>query len=253
MNLNLPLATKFDDAVLFGSYLVQPKIDGVRMAATSINGQIYLFTRQGNQISNCCHIKEELTGVLKDGHVLDGELFYKDFQTTLSDFKKDGSNLSFICFDYWNEETKLKPYKSRYNALEHLIEGLTHIQLIPMLQAKIKPFEAHKYLEHFVSLGYEGLILRKDEMWQGGRTDSIIKLKNFFDEEFICQRVEQTEKSFVAYFETHDGKTFSTKASAQFYKSRKKYLGKPCSIRFQEYTNRGVPRFPILTTCRNYE
>lgn len=253
MNLNLPLATKFDDAVLSGLYFAQPKIDGVRMAATSINGQIYLFTRQGNQISNCCHIVEELTDVLKDGHVLDGELFYKDFQTTLSDFKKDGSNLSFICFDYWNEETKMKPYKARYNALEHLIEGLTHIQLVPMLQRKIKPFEAKEQLEQFVSLGYEGLILRKDEIWQGGRTDSIIKLKKFFDEEFICQGVEQTEKSFVAYFATDDGKRFSTKASAQFYKSRKKYLGKFCSIRFQEYTKKGVPRFPILTTCRNYE
>jgi len=251
--MKLPLATRFDEVVFSGKYFAQPKIDGVRMAATSINGQIYLFTRQGNQISNCCHIKEELTGVLKDGHVLDGELFYKDFQTTLSDFKKDGSNLSFICFDYWNEETKLKPYKSRYNALEHLIEGLTHICPVPMLQAKIKPSDAHKYLEHFVSLGYEGLILRKDEIWQGGRTDSIVKLKKFFDEEFVCQGVEQTEKSFVAYFETKDGKPFSTKASAQFYKSRKKYLGKPCSIRFQEYTNKGVPRFPILTTCRNYE
>lgn len=251
--MNLPIATPFDDAVLFGSYFVQPKIDGVRMLAKCSNGQIHLFTRQGKPISNCCHIVEELTGVLKEGFVLDGELFYNDFQATLSDFKKDGSNLSFICFDLWNEEMRMKPYKVRYNALERLIEGLQHIQLVPMLERKIKPSDAHKQLEHFVALGYEGIILRTDTMVQFGRTDSIVKLKKFLDEEFICQDVERTEKSFVAYFVTNEGKSFSTKASAQFYKMRKKHIGKPCTVRFQEYTNKGVPRFPILTACRNYE
>ena len=251
--MNLPLATRFDDAVLSGLYFVQPKIDGIRAAATCINGKVHLFTRQGKPISNCCHIVEELTGVLKDGYVLDGELFCSDFQTTLSKFKQDGSNLSFICFDLWNEETKMKPYKARYNALERFVEGMCHIQLVPMLQRKIKPFEAKEQLEQFVSLGYEGIILRTNDFWQGGRTDSIVKLKKYLDEEFICLDVERTEKSFVAYFETDDGKRFSTKASAQFYKTRKKHIGKPCTVRFQEYSTKGIPRFPILQTCRNYE
>ena len=251
--MNLPLATKFDDAVLFGSYFVQPKIDGIRAFATCHNGQVQLWTRQNKPISNCCHIVDELTGRLTDGFVLDGELFYNDFQATLSDFKKDGANLSFICFDYWDEETRMKPYKVRYNALERFVGGMSHIQLVPMLQRKIKPSDAHKYLEQFVSLGHEGIILRTDTIVQFGRTDSIVKLKKFFDEEFVCLDVEQTEKSFVAYFETNDGNRFSTKASKEFFKNRKKHIGKPCTVRFQEFTNKGLPRFPILTTCRNYE
>lgn len=253
MKLNIQLAENYTNCVLIGSYICQAKIDGIRVIATNEQGFIKLYTRQGNEILNCEHLKSELKSVLPKGYFLDGELFYNNFQSSLSEFRKDGSKLQFISFDYWNEELRMKPYTSRRNALKRIIEGLQHFSLVPQLEHKITPKEMKSALEYFVGLGHEGIILRKDTILQFGRTENLIKVKKFLDEEFICQSIEKTEKSFIAHFLTHEGKSFSTKATEAFYKKKKKFVGHPCSIRFQEYSSKGIPRFPVLVTCRNYE
>ena len=247
------LAEKIENSVLSGSYYSQPKIDGIRMSAENVNGSITLYTRQGNIIQNCREIKEELKSFLPEGMTIDGELFYKNFQTSLSDFQKEGSNLQFIVFDLYNEELKMKPYIKRFKMLQKLVLDRSKVKVIPMNEKPVTANMKHEELNKWVSLGYEGLILRKNAHWEEGRSENLLKMKKFFDEEFICQEVQKTEKSFIAHFLTHEGKPFSTKATESFYKMRKKYIGKPCTVRFQEYSSKGIPRFPRLIICRDYE
>ncbi len=120
-------------------------------------------------------------------------------------------------------------------------------------------------LEYAEDEGYEGIMLRNLRLpYMAGKAgSSLYKLKNFQDEEFKIVGYEEAtrkdEGTPVWICETPEGETFKARPMGtletrkKMWKNRKDYLGKDLTVKFQEKSKKGVPRFPVGITVRDYE
>ncbi|MEH7308168.1 ATP-dependent DNA ligase [Neobacillus drentensis] len=75
------LLEKSEHAFNDSEYIFEPKLDGIRMIASKINGKTTLWTRHKNQITTWF---PELSDVpVPDDVILEGELVYGDFKTDI--------------------------------------------------------------------------------------------------------------------------------------------------------------------------
>ena len=116
------------------------------------------------------------------------------------------------------------------------------------------------------SIELEGIIVRNvNKSYNCGRTGSnLYKLKSFDDDEFlIVDYKEAMGKDYgtpVWVCETHDGsRQFNVRpmatdaAKRQMWADRDDIVGKKLTVKFQELTKYGVPRFPAGVAIRDYE
>jgi DNA ligase-1 len=127
-------------------------------------------------------------------------------------------------------------------------------------KAELKGFH-----DRFVAEGKEGLIIRnKTGLYQlAARSKDLQKFKEFEDAEFTV--VEYTdgvgsEKGLVIWVcETEDKKKFSVRPRgtheerAELFNDADSYVGKKLTVRYQELTEDGIPRFPVGIAFRDYE
>lgn len=118
--------------------------------------------------------------------------------------------------------------------------------------------------DDYAQEGYEGIIIRSRElMYTDKRSLKMRKYKNFFDAEYPIIDVEKDEGVDDEYFvwvchdteiideDTGEPKRFKAKPKGSrenrryWYENYLEYLGMPLTVKFQEYTEDGVPRFPI--------
>ena len=120
-----------------------------------------------------------------------------------------------------------------------------------------------KYHTEFVKDGYEGVILRniKAPYEIGKRSKHLQKYKEFMDDEFkiigFKEGVGGSKGTVIWLCETTDGKPFSvrpkgtTSERKKLYENGNKYIGKMLTVIFQEYTDDGIPRFPVGKAIRH--
>ena len=97
----------------------------------------------------------------------------------------------------------------------------------------------------------------------GHRSADLQKYKEFKDDEYKIVGFKEgdgIEKGCVIWVcETKDHKTFSVRPRgtheqrAEAFKSASKAVGKKLTVRFQELTEDGIPRFPVGLAIRDYE
>ena len=239
-------------------YWAQAKVDGVRCISTKENGEIILYTRHGNVINGFSKIKRELKKVLEDGDIVDGELYSEDitFEEICSSVKSGGNNLRYIVFDFIEKEVEDMGesllYSDRFEALKNRIAGLRHIAPVEHLEHTIEGDEAiQKATEYFVSKGWEGVILRTESHYKGGRNNTLLKNKPFQDDEFKLIGYEETEKGrFIACLLTPSGEDFKASCACACARA---YINKMVTVRYQGTTSNGIPRFARVIIARDYE
>jgi DNA ligase-1 len=245
---------------------VQAKLDGVRCIFK--NG--VLTSRQGKVFPDMEHITTDLEGVEL---VLDGEL-YSDtltFQQFVGLVRKKKHNaaekvllrqVKYWVYDCVNDE----PFENRIETLWEMFgeRSYDHIKLLPTDECKTKA-ELKGFHDRFVAEGKEGLIIRnKAGLYQlAARSKDLQKFKEFEDAEFTV--VEYTdgvgsEKGLVIWVcETEDKKKFSVRPRgtheerAELFEDAESYVGKKLTVRYQELTEDGIPRFPVGIAFRDYE
>jgi len=122
--------------------------------------------------------------------------------------------------------------------------------------------EKHKY---YLSKGYEGVIVRNiNGMYKlKGRSKDLQKYKEFKDEEFEIiggQESTGTEAGCIIFtVKNKKGQEFAVRPRGSFGQ-RKKWMkdidtltGKKLTVRYQELTDDGIPRFPVGISVRDYE
>jgi ATP-dependent DNA ligase len=144
------------------------------------------------------------------------------------------------------------------------------------------------YHQSFVNEGYEGIMLRRyacveleccdykaDDLckkcqkryrlcqYRSKRTNALMKYKSFQDEEAQIVGFEVgvgTEQGAIIYRVLDKrGNEFTVRPRGtvaqrkELYQKREELLGLPLTIRFQELSKDGVPRFPVGIAIRNYE
>jgi len=246
----------------------QQKLDGVRCLAISGKG---LYSRLGKKFPHLENILKEIN-TLPAGTILDGEL-YSDtltFQEIVGLVKKETllpkdlpkmEEIFLWVYDTIRDGT----YTDRKKWLDTLFEKkFKHLRQLPTDECKdvedIRRLHA-KYVEE----GYEGLMLRnKAGPYKiGHRSKDLQKYKEFQDDEFEVigfTEGDGIEKGCVIWTcQTKKGASFSVRPRGtheerqELFKKAKTFVGKNLTVRFQELTDDGIPRFPVGIAFRDYE
>ena len=248
---------------------VQPKLDGVRCIYH--DGQ--LSSRNGKPFGHLDHILRDL-GHIKENIVLDGEL-YSDtlsFQIVVGLVKKqtltkDDNDLmkqvQYWVYDCVNDDT----FEDRMRVLRSMFDKyptLKHVQEVDT-DACDKREDIHRIHNQYTEQGYEGLMLRnKSGRYQlATRSKDLQKFKEFEEDEFQVTDFTQGEGSesglVIWICKTQKGQVFQVRPRgtheqrAELFKQASRYVGQNLTVRFQELTDGGIPRFPVGITFRDYE
>lgn len=239
---------------------LQPKLDGMR-ALGMMDDKPLLVSRKGKNIETAEHILKELGEIFEQhpGIILDGELYKhgEDFQSLISAIKRDKANdksteVEYHIYDCFFPDKDLNFSKR----LEILTELDTHTKSKLVF---VKTYECNseedifKYHAQFLKDKYEGSIVRNNAPYEiDKRSFNLLKLKEFQDAEFEITGYE-IDKNGHCVFEciTDEKKIFKVKPEGtNEYRTElgtkgHKYIGEKLTVQFFEYTNDGVPRFPV--------
>ena len=245
------------------SAYVQPKLDGMRAL-----GNKELISRENNVINTLPHLTKAIN--LIDLH-LDGEAYGHglSFQENMELIKKyvpgKSENIKYHVYDIVSS----KPFSERTKELAKAIKASGSKDIILVKTVKVKDEEelkiAHKL---FISQGYEGTILRwGDAPYKiNGRSANLLKYKDHIDialpilDIVPCEtEVEWGEPVFYwegAKNSRHGkdrlgaGTKYSHAQKKDLLINKDKYVGKIAEVRFFEYSDTGVPRFPVMHGIR---
>jgi len=246
--------SKEEKKVDYTNAYVQPKLDGMRCLDT-INGKI---SRKNTPIETMEHIKVKRPGLLK--MPIDGELYAHglSFQENMKLIKKlrpESKNVNFYVYDLISK----LPFIDRYAILKSIIELSKNLKLVPTYKVN-NVEEIKKYHKQFLQEGYEGTMIRwgNEEYKINGRSSNLLKYKDFQDIAVKIIDIVPTEgrpEHGTPVLASENG-TFkagvkgSHEYRAELLTNKNDYIGKTAEIRFFEYTDDKIPRFPIMYGIR---
>lgn len=244
---------------------IQPKLDGIRCVAVKEDGEVVLYTRSGETLNSVPHIQKACNALMTNGDVLDGELYHHDagFDKLSGDIRsQDGRDTKYIQYHIYDHPVILndRDYKQHERVMQ-LQQYQDNGQLIHPL-ALVETFnvsdeqDMKKGLEYYIDQGYEGVMIRcpNGTYGFGKRSNHLQKVKKFFEAEYrIVDMVEGKGKlaGHVGKFvvQDTDGKSFSCTCPGDFAKKKRFFDEWPSSkgalltVKFQEFTKSGTPRF----------
>jgi len=252
------LAAKFTDHSLkvdWTTAYVQPKLDGMRCLDT-IKGKI---SRKNTPIETMDHIivnrPKELT------LSIDGELYAHglNFQENMRLIKKLRPESINVKYHVYDAVSKL-PFIDRYAILKAVVNNSENLELVPTF--KISSFkEMTDYHKQFLNEGYEGTILRwGNEGYEiNKRSMHLLKYKDFIDGAYEVANIEPSDKNpeqgtvickLVSGELFGCGMKFSHKEREEILKNKENYIGQMAEVRFFEFSEDGIPRFPVCAGFR---
>lgn len=189
------------------------KFDGVRVICFIKNGVAEFRSRQGN-IFVTLLILEKMFNTLKleKDLVIDGELCIfengkENFKKAVSEIKRKSGmimNPRYVVFDMltpkeFESKESVKKYSERMAELRRFVEEnklMTNISVAECIQIKDEK-HLQKLKETASKKEWEGLILRKDEIYEGKRSNNMIKVKKFKDGEYECIDLQTGKMRFI--------------------------------------------------------
>lgn len=231
------------------------------------NGVVKCTSRTGKEFVGLEHITGELL-TLGQNIVLDGELYSNNhsFEEIVSIVRKNKStdprmqDIFFYAFDIINGDI----YHQRVVSLDTLVLGLKHTKIVPWFIVTSPEALQNKH-KAFVAAGEEGTMVRNMEsLYQSNkRSYDLLKLKEWLDDEFEIVGWIRGKGKFenIPTFSllTKEGKVFEavpkgTAAERLVYLgAAPDLIGKMATVKFFEYTEDKIPRFPVLLGVRDYE
>lgn len=255
----------------------QPKLDGVRCIATKDG----LATRTGKPITAVPHISEALVSFfdVQPDAILDGELYNHDLKDDFNalihlirkqnlspeHLKESKEMIQYHIYDVPRIDNcgMGDGYIPRF---KHWADRTLKLPTIQWVDTHIveTPEQLDRRFEDYVSLGYEGQMIRFDVPYENKRSSKLLKRKDFKDDEYTILGYEEgrgnragTVKHFK--FETPAGRPFTSnvKGTHAFLRDllgvADAQVGKRATIKYFNLTPDGVPRFPYVIGIRDYE
>ncbi len=256
---------------------IEPKLDGLRCIAITKGGNTNLYSRNGKVITTNYEntivrdINELVSnGKIPDNIIFDGELMGKDFTATVSQFRrKTGADVSshfyhifdYMTYDEWQKQETSLTSQSMRNILEDFCLDSVSKFLTIVPRDIVLPEQIEKQHDHYVSLGYEGAMIKiLDSKYKFGRGFNVMKLKNFHDIDLEVVGFEEGTGKYknslgsviVKYnnVRINIGSGFSDEQRLQIWNNRGKYRNKIVEVRYQELTPDGSLRFPTFRKWR---
>ncbi len=249
---------------------VQKKLDGCRCIAVIKNGKATLWSRSRKQFTSMPHIITALEAKFAGKTVtLDGELYHHSFHNNFEGLMKlvrpklpvEGHEIvQYHMYDVVKDEH----FSGRLNWFEENHVFVTPLVVVDTYAVRDEDELMERY-EAFLAEGYEGIMVRNahGKYEEGKRSYNLQKLKEFVDDEFPIVGVEEGRGSMAgkAIFvcTAKNGKEFKAKldgdtdALAKYLTNKRLWQGKKLTVKYQNLTKYGVPRFPVGKAIRDYE
>ena len=267
---------------------IQPKLDGVRcliQGQTVTNGAGYpitgigviAYSRTSKEWKNIDHILEQLVPFFAKypNVILDGELYNHDlkddFEKIISLVRKtkptdedrlEASKLTqFHCYDIIDEKLLFDQRINFVNRSLMVLGDSINIVNTHWIDSEIEAKVRHKTnLNH----GYEGSIVRTNDLYQCKRSHNLRKFKDFSDAEAtITGWVEGKgkRKGTIGKFTAidSDGNEFGMPVMDKFeylqenFEEMKTWVGQLATFKYFERTKANSYRHPLFKAIRNYE
>ena len=256
---------------------IQPKMNGVRVTSYRHLNDPTIWSRERNEYSALIEIKDNIEKYF--GNLSpDGEGYSPDltFQEITSAVKKRNDNTPKLKLWVYDLAIPDLDYTSRKDIISKIFKDnadkgindyfheVTTILCNSMDELKF-------YHEKWVLDGFEGIIIRdiNGDYKFNERSYYLMKYKSFQDEEFevIGFTSEVWHDTLNDKFRTlviwkcitDEGKEFDARPAGSFLKREEAYLiaetkiGKGGTVKFQNYSDDGVPIFPVFVGFRDYE
>lgn len=281
-NFNKKFIEKSDN-----NWYISRKLDGVRciIHIDKINKDIKCYSRQGKEFETLNKIKIDIINNLhlfKENCYLDGEIVdmkndKENFKRIMEKIRKKNytiQNPLYYCFDIIKEEDfNLKKSKEifeyRYNKLKDILyNNFKFIKLLQQINYNDENF--YKYIELSKNNDWEGLILRKNSIYEGKRNNNLLKFKEMLDDEFkvidlefgnfryinqdtgLEEEIETLSAVIIDYNNTKVGSGFTMNERIKYYNNKHEILGKIITVNFFEKTKESL-RFPVFKGIHGIE
>ena len=266
---------------------MQPKLDGVRcviQAERDFPGTnlasvtVKAYSRTGKEWKNIDHILFNLRPwfILNPDVILDGELYNHDlkddFEKIISlvrkqkptdiDALESADMVQFHCYDIIDETMSFAMRNKFIKQVVPRNHCIKHVDTLTVFDKE----EAKSIHRSNLKKGYEGSILRTNDVYKCGRSWSLRKFKDFHDAEatiigyldgkgkregtlgkFIMQDDEGVE------FGCPPGKGYNYKDLKNMLDNIGGYIGQRATFTYFERTKAGSYRHPLFKCIRNYE
>ena len=263
----------------------QRKFDGVRCLASSPTADsVVMVSRKNKVYDGLNNIREQIAALnLPSNIILDGELYSDDldFQRVSGLMRKKRENYtaqdredlelcSMRVYDLVDLNNLDMTFANRYRLLTQLltqVDAARRPNLRFVENFPINTFEQVNELhERFVDEGYEGLMVRNlDSVYKlADRSSDLMKVKSFQDAEFTIVGYDEAlgQDAGTPIWECEispGGPRFYARPMGTLeyrrglWENRDNLIGRPLTVKFFEYTNDGIPRFPVGVAIRDYE
>lgn len=237
-------------------YWLSAKLDGIR---AYWDGDGTLWSRLGKEFKKA---PTSFIERLPKGIPLDGELYLGAgrFNDTVRAVKGNAGwdEIRYVVFD---APCRYDDIVQSRETFEERIEICSDVWDDVAPQHKCLDFEhLLNSLDTSIAAGYEGIMLRKPEsLYEGKRSSTLLKAKKFLDCEVSVRghvpgKGKHVGRLGALVCSTDTGIFFEVGTGFDdFERANPPNVGDRITVKFQEWTPRGAPRFPVYVTVRDYE
>lgn len=284
-----PSRVNFETEEWYGSR----KLDGVRCICRKEGNAVSFYSRNGKEFETLGRIADDVKKI-PGNFILDGEVCMvnkngaEDFQGIMKEIRKKDhtiKNPKFLVFDCLTIE-EFDTHKGIANLSDRLAR--VPIKCIEQTEDGIGGFSSLEYVDQvliknvdqFTEMvkdaelnGYEGIMVRKNSLYEGTRSHNLLKVKKFYDAEYTVlecvngtirwtENGQQIEKECLSNI-TIEHKGCKVSVGSGFSKEQREYylnrhaelIGKTVTIQYFEETvnmNGGYSlRFPVIKHIYN--
>jgi DNA ligase-1 len=277
-------------------YFVERKLDGVRtIALIDADGNVTFKSRNGKIYDTLGVIEDQIKSIGFKNVVLDGECCLlnsdgtDDFQGMMKEIRRKNhtiQNAAYRCFDlipldkFYSKKYDVN-YSIRYGHLRNWVndKNLPNVRVIDAWT--VKSWDDVDHLQEMaIQNNWEGLMLRKNTVYKGDRSNDLLKIKQFSEHEYIVNDIEigpfrvinydsngkayeATENIVTTIFITHEGNRVGVGSGMSidmrrlWTKDPSLIKGKTITVKYFEETidkngNKSL-RFPTLKTIHGIE
>lgn len=265
------LAQSYDKHASKISYpaFVQPKLDGHRCIAIIQDGKCTLWSRTRKPINSMPHIERSLEKMYgMNTVILDGELYNHDYRDHFEDLTSlirqskpmpGHEKVQYYVYDMIVDGS----FESRKRQLDALASVTTSSEPVVVVATNEVDDEEGMIAAFGVYLeaGFEGLMVRnKNGDYKNKRSYDLQKVKVMADAEFEVTDVTEGKGKMAGkamfHCKTADGGEFRVKMMGKlddlthYLDHKDEYIGRQLTVKYQNLSADGIPRFPIALRFR---
>jgi len=265
----------YADKLTFPVYS-QPKLDGLRCIITRQGA----FSRQWKPFVTLDYVQKTLESVFVANPGLiafDGEMYshklkdrfeeivsiVKQPKASAEDLEKCKNNIQYHVYDAVFEEAH--SFSARINAVTYLLRELDspYIKLVETDRIRNQD-DLDAMYQQYMQEGYEGQMIRTPmSLYQHNRTKDLLKRKDFHDAEYEIVGYKEGKGSregcIIFRLGMADGKEFDSvpvggvEYQQRLWNRREDLLGLRATVKYQNLSNDGIPRFNNTVKIRNHK